>query len=97
MKSNCILYLTRMKSIRSLSVGKLSSTKISSEDFTEFGVELEDLKLTSSSIDSIKSHAFKYVRGIRRLDLSENQISSIENEAFTEVSSEVIFEYFLLK
>lgn len=86
-----------MKSIRSLSVGKLSSTKISSEDFTEFGVELEDLKLTSSSIDSIKSHAFKYVRGIRRLDLSENQISSIENEAFTEVSSEVIFEYFLLK
>lgn len=75
-----------MKSIRSLSLGKLSSTQITSEDFAEFGVELEDLKLTRSSIDSIKAHAFKNVRGIRRLDLSENQISSIDNEAFTEVN-----------
>lgn len=75
-----------MKSIRSLSLGKLASTQLSPDDFTDFGVELEDLKLTRSSIDSIKSHAFKHVRGIRRLDLSENQISSIDNEAFTEVS-----------
>lgn len=74
-----------MKSIRSLSLGKLTSTQLSSEDFTDFGVELEDLKLTRSSINSIKSHAFKNVRGIRRLDLSENDISSIDNEAFTEV------------
>lgn len=78
-------FFFRMKSIRSLSLGKLTSTQISPEDFTDFGLELEDLKLTGSLINSIKSHAFKNVRGIRRLDLSENDISSIDNEAFTEV------------
>lgn len=78
-----------MKSIRSLSLGKLSSTKLSPEDFIDFGVELEDLKLTRSSIDSIKSHAFKNARGVRRLDLSENRISSIDNDAFTEVNLKI--------
>lgn len=52
----------------------------------EFGVELEDLKITHSALETIKSHAFKNVRGIRRLDLSENRISQIENDAFTEVT-----------
>lgn len=80
-----ILYISRFKSIRSLSLGTLSSTQLSSEDFLEFGVELEDLKLTLSSIESIKSHAFKNVRGVRRLDLSENRIGQIDNDAFAEV------------
>lgn len=74
-----------MRSIRSLSLGRLTSSKLASEDFVDFGVELEDLKLSHSSIDSIKSHAFKNVRGVRRLDLSENSISQIDNEAFAEV------------
>lgn len=74
-----------MRSIRSLSLGRLTSSKLASEDFLDFGVELEDLKLSHSSIDSIKSHAFKNVRGVRRLDLSENSISQIDNEAFAEV------------
>lgn len=82
---NCYFYFSRMKSIRSLSLGKLTSSRLSAEDFADFGVELEDLKLAHSSIDTIKSHAFKNVRGIRRLDLSENGISTIENDAFTEV------------
>lgn len=74
-----------MRSIRSLSLGRLSSTRLAPEDFIEFGVELEDLKLTHSSIESIKSHAFKNVRGLRRLDLSENRINQLENDAFAEV------------
>lgn len=75
----------RMHSIRSLSVGRLSSKQLAAEEFNEFGLELEDLKLSHSSIESIKSHAFKNVRGLRRLDLSENRISQIENDAFTEI------------
>lgn len=78
-------YFNRMRSIRSLSLGRLTSSKLTPEDFLEFGVELEDLKLSRSSIDTIKSHAFKHVRGVRRLDLSENSISQIDNEAFAEV------------
>lgn len=74
-----------MRNIRSLSLGRLTTSKLAAEDFVEFGVELEDLKISHSALESIKSHAFKNVRGIRRLDLSENRISQIENDAFTEV------------
>lgn len=80
-----------MKAIRSLSVGKLSTTQLQADAFLDFGLELEDLKLAHASIDSIKSHAFKNVRGVRRLDLSENRISQIDNDAFAEVSTNSIF------
>lgn len=74
-----------MRSIRSLSLGKLSSINLAPDFFTDYGVELEDVKFTQSSIEAIKSHTFRHIRGVRRLDLSENTISSIDNEAFTEV------------
>lgn len=74
-----------MRNIRSLSLGRLSTTSLIAENFAEFGVELEDLKITHSALESIRGHAFKYVRGIRRLDLSENRINLIENDAFIEV------------
>lgn len=61
----------------------------------DFGVELEDLKLSRSSIESIKSHAFKNVRGVRRMDLSENSISQIDNEAFAEVFALFQFEKYI--
>lgn len=82
----------RFKSIRSLSIGQLSTTKISAEDFLDFGVELEDLKLAHSSLETIKSHTFKNIRGVRRLDLSENHIGQIENDAFSEVRELNSFE-----
>jgi Leucine-rich repeat (LRR) protein len=56
----------------------------------EFGVELEDLKITRASLSSINSHAFKHVRGLKRLDLSENSIGSIDNEAFTDIGHSLI-------
>lgn len=68
-----------------MSIGKLSTPRLQAEDFLDFGLELEDLKLAYSSIDAIKSHAFKNVRGVRRLDLSENRINQIDNDAFAEV------------
>lgn len=79
-----------MRNIRSLAVGRLPSTILSSEDFFEFGLELEDLKLSHSSIETIKSHTFRNIRGLRRLDLSENKINQIENDAFTEVLNTAI-------
>lgn len=78
-------FIFRMRNIRSLSLGRLTTSKLAAEDFNEFGVELEDLKITHSALETIRSHAFKNVRGIRRLDLSENHINQIENDAFTEV------------
>lgn len=84
-----------MRSIRSLSLGRLKSTRLNAEDFVEFGVELEDLKLTRSSIQAISPHAFKNVRGLRRLDLSENRIERVDNDAFNEVKSFLFFLDFI--
>lgn len=91
MDSKLLFFFLRFNVLRSLSLGQLTSTKIASEDFQNFGVELEDLKLTQSSIETIKSHSFKYVRGVRRIDLSENVINQIDNDAFAEVTESMFF------
>ncbi|XP_047997382.1 chaoptin isoform X2 [Leguminivora glycinivorella] len=77
----------RMRSLRYLAVGKLIRRSIRSEDFLEFGVELEDLKIYGSTIDRIESSAFEHVRSIKTLDLSENEIDFIDPFAFAELHS----------
>lgn len=77
--------LKRLRNIRSLSMSRLSRATLSPEDFLDFGLDLEDLKVTFGGLTTIKSHAFQHVKGIRRLDLSENQINQIDNEAFQEI------------
>lgn len=74
-----------MRNLRSLSLTKLSTKNLSPDDFLEFGLELEDLKITRGHLQMIKSHAFMHVRGLKRLDLSENQLNQIEPDAFNEV------------
>ncbi|XP_063392648.1 chaoptin isoform X1 [Cydia fagiglandana] len=77
----------RMRSLRYLAVGRLIRRSIRSEDFLEFGVELEDLKIYGSTIDRIESSAFEHVRSIKTLDLSENDIEFIDPFAFAELHS----------
>ncbi|XP_037867501.1 chaoptin isoform X1 [Bombyx mori] len=77
----------RMRSLRSLSVGKLLRQSIKTEDFLDFGMELEDLKLFGSNLIRIESSAFQYVRTIKTLDLSENNIEYIDPFAFAELHS----------
>jgi Leucine-rich repeat (LRR) protein len=48
-------------------------------------MDLEELYVKNSNLAVIRNHAFRHVRGIKTLDLSENKITHIENEAFTEV------------
>ena len=66
-------------------MSRLSQTHIAPEDFMEFGVDLEELRVINGGLRTIKNHAFRHVRGIKTLDFSENDISQIENDAFTEV------------
>ncbi|XP_061383908.1 chaoptin isoform X2 [Danaus plexippus] len=77
----------RMRSLRYLSVSKLIRRSISAEDFLEFGVELEDLKIIGSTINRIEASAFQHVRTIKSLDLSENNIDFIDPFAFAELHS----------
>lgn len=62
----------------------------------EFGMDLKELHIVRSNLNTIKSHAFMHVRGIKYLDFSENTIGTIEDDAFSEVtkSENIFFCYF---
>ncbi|XP_045767710.1 chaoptin isoform X6 [Maniola jurtina] len=77
----------RMRSLRSLSVSKLIRRSITSEDFLEFGVDLEDLRIIGSTVNRIEASAFQHVRTIKTLELSENNIEYIDPYAFAELHS----------
>lgn len=79
-----------MRSLRTLSVSQISSNQLKSEDFTEFGNELEDLKISQADLKTIIGNAFKYVRGLKRIDLSENRISKIDDGAFQDLEHSLV-------
>lgn len=72
--------------MRTLTLSRLIQPQIASEDFLEYGVDLEELSITYANLQSIKSNAFKYVHGLKHIDLSDNNIGTIENNAFKDVS-----------
>lgn len=79
-----------MKNLRSLATSHLPSLTLNAEDFTDFGPELEELRITRAGLKSIKNRAFANLRGLKRLDLSENRIDSIEANAFNEIGHTLV-------
>ncbi|XP_050075895.1 chaoptin [Anopheles maculipalpis] len=82
--------LGSMRNLRSLTISHLPSTSLGPDDFANFSPELEELRLNRASLKVIKGHAFTHVRGLKRLDLSENRIDSIEPDAFTDVGHSLV-------
>lgn len=78
--------LRRLRNLRYLSLSRLPHSQIGPEDFLEFGRDLEELKINSAGIQTIKKNAFRYVHGIKRLDLSDNSITTLEDGALDDVS-----------
>ncbi|XP_045449309.1 chaoptin [Melitaea cinxia] len=77
----------RMRSLRYLAVSKLIKRSVIAEDFLDFGVDLEELRIIGSTINRIEGSAFQHVRTIKTLDLSENNIDFIDPFAFAELHS----------
>nr|CAD7400647.1 unnamed protein product [Timema poppensis] len=75
-----------IRNLRSIILSKLPQNQIGPDDFVEFGVDLEEIKIQESNLKTLKNHAFKHVRGLKRLDLSENNIKQVEPDAFLEVT-----------
>ena len=71
-------------------MGKIGAEFLSPETFLEFGIELENLKIFHAGLRTIKAHAFQHVRGIKRLDLSENRIDLIEKSAFNDIGHSLL-------
>lgn len=81
----CVTSYFRLRSLRVLSLSRLTQPNISPEDFLEYGVDLEELQINYADLQSIKSNAFKHFHGLKLLDLSDNMITTIENDAFADV------------
>lgn len=77
--------LRQMRNLRSLSISRMPQATLSANDFLEFGMDIKELQIIHSNLNTIKGHTFMHVRGIKYLDFSENSISTIEDEAFSEV------------
>ena len=82
--------LRRLEKIRSLTLGRFSSNQLAPDDFMGFGINMENLRINFAGLKGIKAHAFLHMRGIKRLDLSENLIDSIEKGAFQEIGHSLV-------
>lgn len=82
--------IRKLKNLRSLSIGRFGADTLTAETFLEFGIELENLRIYHAGLRTIKAHAFQYVRGLKRLDLSENRIDLVEKGAFTEIGHSLL-------
>ncbi|CAH1974718.1 unnamed protein product [Acanthoscelides obtectus] len=78
--------LRRLRGLRTLALSRLKQPTLSPDDFLEFGIDLEELRITSAGLQTIKSKAFKYIHGLQKVDFSDNIISTLENNAFTDIS-----------
>ncbi|XP_071444746.1 chaoptin isoform X2 [Hetaerina americana] len=79
--------LARLRGLRALSLSRLpgGKTRLEPELFQSYGPDVEELRMVGAKLAAIPNHAFRHLRGLRRLDLSENSISTIENEAFDDI------------
>lgn len=94
-KQNSIISLQdlrQMRNLRFLAISRMPQAILSADDFLEFGMDIKELRIVHSNLNTIKSHTFMHVRGIKYLDFSENSISTIDDEAFSEVNSYTTFE-----
>ncbi|XP_014471116.1 PREDICTED: chaoptin isoform X3 [Dinoponera quadriceps] len=82
--------LRQMRNLRFLSISRMPQATLSADDFLEFGMDIKELRIVHSNLNAIKSHAFMHVRGIKYLDFSENSISTIDDEAFSEVGHSLL-------
>ncbi|XP_014217165.1 chaoptin-like isoform X2 [Copidosoma floridanum] len=82
--------LRQMRNLRFLSISRMPGGTLSQNDFLEFGMDVKELRVIKSNLQTIKNHAFSHVRGIKYLDFSENAISTIEDDAFQEVGNSLM-------
>lgn len=75
-----------MRQLRKLSLSKISHSDLAPDLFQDFGRDLEELSINFANLKSIKNNAFQRIRSLKKLDLSENLISAIEENAFEDIA-----------
>lgn len=71
--------------MHSFSFSNIGIRSLNSNHLKDFSSELEDLQIRNAGLKYLDQNAFKYVRRLKYLDLSDNHIESIHSEAFADV------------
>ncbi|KAI5698085.1 hypothetical protein M8J75_001448 [Diaphorina citri] len=79
-----------MRNLLRLSVSRIPKQVLSAEDFEGFNVDLEEIDFTHSHLRGVKNNAFRHIRGVKHMDLSNNFITQIDNNAFQEVGHSLL-------
>lgn len=53
--------------------------------FVGYGFGVEELSILKAKMKSVHARAFIHVRGLKTLELSDNELQDIDENAFTEV------------
>jgi len=62
-------------------------SKLTQNQFQDFPAGLEELRLVSSGLSSIGRHAFAHIPSVSIMDLSNNKIEKIDDDAFKDVGN----------
>jgi len=79
-----------MRNLRSLNISNFGSTSITPQAFEGFGLSIEDLKISYAKVTSVRGSAFLHLTGLKFLDLSNNKIGKIDENAFDEVGHSIV-------
>lgn len=63
---------------------------LSYDSFIGYGLGVEELSVTYAKLRTINTQAFINVRGLKKLDLSNNAINGVHDNAFAEVRCKLI-------
>lgn len=82
-------HIQKMSSLRSLRITNIGIHALTPEVFMGFGLGIEDVKISQGKLTSIMASAFSPLTGLKSLDLSENQIHRMDNNAFEGIGHSV--------
>ncbi|KAL1140925.1 hypothetical protein AAG570_000853, partial [Ranatra chinensis] len=84
----------KLTHLQSFTFSRTYQPTMSSEDFAAFSVELETLRILDGGLTSLTPQLFKHTRGIKTLDLTDNNIESVDTKCFVELGHSL--EYLIL-
>ncbi|KAK7590207.1 hypothetical protein V9T40_001820 [Parthenolecanium corni] len=77
--------ISRIKSLISITISNVEIPFTAPHQFVGYGFGVEELSISKARMKSIHARAFIHVRGLKLLDLSNNELHEIDENAFTEI------------
>lgn len=84
-RSKLLFFPCRIKSLISIAISNVEISFTAPHQFVGYGFGVEELSITRANMKSVNARSFIHIRGLKMLDLSDNELSEIDENAFTEV------------